>query len=336
MLNLAFTDSVNGGWPVGNVSTLPGKSQAGKTVLILSTFAEACLDDYFRDYRLIYDDVERRNDFDLKRLFPPLIPRLETPSGLLYKDFVKGSEDSGISNTIQDLLHRMMLLKKEGRSFVYVVDSLDSLSSEEELLKNLKKAIESEKGEAAKKLAGSYNVEKAKILGEILRQISGVIADTNSVLIITQQIRQRIGAMPGQDPYTTSGGEAPEFYSHVRPFLTKVGSIKKLKRVIGVQTLAKMKKSSITGKYRDVKFDIYYDMGIDDVGSMVQFLLDEGHWKSGSWITAEEFDIRANGKDELVKAIENGGHERRLKRIVQRKWNEIEEALKLRRKPRYV
>jgi hypothetical protein len=97
-----------------------------------------------------------------------------------------------------------------------------------------------------------------------------------------------------------------------------------------------MDKNSITGKLRDVEFNIYYDMGIDDTGSMVDFLITEGHWKSGAWIDAPDLELRENGRSALVKRIESEYLEPRLKAIVQEVWNGIEESLKLNRKPRYA
>jgi RecA/RadA recombinase len=336
MLNLAMSDSVNGGWPLGRISTLPGQSSAGKTVVVLSSFCEACLDSRFNEYNLFYDDVERRCDFHFNKLFPPLTDRLMTPSGLLYKDLQNHLDESGISTTIQDLRNRMLLLKKEGKPFIYIADSLDSFSSDEELDKELKRALAAAKSpEAANKIAGSFNAEKAKITGQILRMINDLVANTNSVFILTQQLRQRMNPMFGQAKWVTSGGEAPYFYSHVRPYLSKIGSIKDLGCKTGVNTRCSMDKNSVTGKLRDIEFDIYYDMGIDDIGSMVSFLLEQKHWKSGSWIDANDLGMRENGKDKLIRAIEDMGLEQKLKRIAQAVWNKREEMLQLGRKSRY-
>ena len=336
MLNLSFSDSVDGGWPIGQINTLPGQSSAGKTILVLSTFAEACINPDFDEYLLIYDDVERRCDFDMSKLFGALNDRLITPSGLLYKDLEGKEDESGISDTIQDLRNRMLMLKKERKPFIYVADSLDSFSTDEELEKEMKRAIAAAKTpEAAKKIAGSFNAEKAKITGQVLRMINGVVKETNSLFILTQQLRQTIGAMPGQSKYNTSGGEAPYFYSHIRPWLTKIAALKDNNIKIGVRSKSRMDKNSVTGKPRDVEFNIYYDLGIDDNASMVDFLIAEKHWTGGGWPEAKEFEIKVNGKDALVREIENQGLEGRMKRIVQKVWNKREEALLLNRKSRY-
>jgi recombination protein RecA len=336
MLNLAMTGHIKKGWPVGRISTMPGQSAAGKTIVVLSTLTEACLDEKFDDYLLIYDDVERRCDFNFAKLFKPLIPRLITPSGMLYKDIETTDDDTGISDTIQHLRNRMLNLRKEGKKFVYIADSLDSFTTDEELEKEMRRAIASAKSdEAAAKIAGSFNAEKAKILGQILRMINKTVADTDSIFILTQQLRQKMNVMPGQSPFTTSGGEAPYYYSHIRPYLSKVASLKKNERKVGVTSRVRMDKNSVTGKLRDIEFNIYYDLGIDDIGSMVDFLLKEKHWKPGAWIDAPELDLRENGRDKLTKKIEELNLEGRLKRVVQKVWNQIEDSLLLNRKSRY-
>ena len=334
MLNLSISDRVDGGWPLGKINTIPGQSTAGKTILALHSLAEAAIDPRFDDYELIHDDTERRNDFDLKKMFPPLLNRLVTPTGVLYKDLASVDiEESGITTTIQELQARILSKNKKGQKFIWVVDSLDAITTEEEIKKEMERARNLEKGKENK--TGTYAMEKAKAIHRILRTVNDRIQENGSLLLICQQLRQKINPSFGEKHWYTNGGEGPYYYSHSRPFLKKGSAIKVLGRTIGRETKVDMDKNSVTGKIRSISFDIYYDLGIDDVGSMVQFLLTEKHWKSGSWIEAPELKLRENGKAKLVKAIEDRNLERRLKRIVQKKWNEIEEELKLNRKSRY-
>ena len=328
-----MSGTIRGGWPLGNINTMPGASAAGKTIEVLTLFSEAAIDKRFNSYKLIYDDVERRCDFNMKKLFEPLLPRLITPSGKFYKD-LKGKEDeSGISDTIQDLRNTMLRLKKDGEPFIYVADSLDSFTTNEELEKEMRRMLAAAKSkEAADKIAGSFNAEKAKILGQILRMINGVVKETNSMFLLTQQLRQRMKCLPGQSPWVTSGGEAPYYYSQIRAFLIKKTVHKDRKRKIGVRTLCRMDKNSVTGKLRDVEFDIYSDIGIDDTGSMVAFLLSEGHWKSGSWITVKELGLKENGRTALIERIEKEDLEGEVRKIVTRVWQDIEDSIDMSKK----
>lgn len=336
MLNLAMSDNVNGGWPKGKISTCPGQSGAGKTFVVLSSFTEACIDPAFDEYDLIFNDIERRLGFDLKKLFPPVLDRLVTPNGMFYKDIEGQEEKSGISNTIEQVEISISQLIKSGKKFVYVVDSLDALSTDEEAEKEMLRAIAAAKSkEAADKILQAHAARKAGVIHRVLRNIKGAIADTGSILIITQQLKQKQGAMTFERKWVTTGGEGPYFYSTVRPYISKGPIIKDLGCQVGITSKVMMDKNSVTGKLRDIEFDIYYDMGIDDVGSMVSFLLDQKYWKAGAWIDVEEFGLRENGKNKLVRKIEELNLEGKLKRIVQQVWDEREEKLQLGRKSRY-
>lgn len=336
MLNLAMSDNINGGWPLGNINTMPGKSAAGKTVVVLSTFSEACIVPRFDGYDLIYDEVERRCDFNFQKLFPPLLDRLITPNGTKYRDLPQNMNNSGISNTIEDVEISIMTRIKSKKPFIYVVDSLDSLSTDEEEEKEMLRAIAAAKSkEAADKISQAHAARKAGVIHRVLRNANAGIANTNSMILFTQQLKQKIDAKPFERKWTTNGGEGPFFYSQVRPFLTRVGTKKDLGCEIGVETEVIMDKNSVTGKLRNIEFTIYYDLGIDDIDSMVGFLLDTKHWQSGSWIEAPEFNLKENGRDKLVRKIEQENLERGLKRIVQTAWDKREEKLKLDRKPRY-
>ena len=334
MLNLAISDKVNGGWPLGKINTAPGESTAGKTIAALHALTEAAIDPRFDEYELIHDDTERRMDFNLEKMFPPLVDRLITPSGILYKDLMGVDiDETGLTHTIQQLQARILTKLKKGTKFIWVVDSLDSITTDEEIAKENERAVDLEKGKESK--TGTYAMDKAKSVHRILRTINDGISENKCMLLITQQLKQKIGATKYEKQWSTNGGEGPYFYSHVRPFFKKGAQIKKLDRLIGRTTRVALDKNSVTGKIRNVEFDIYYDLGIDDVGSMVSFLIKEKHWKGGSWIDVPELDLRENGKDKLIRAIEEHGYEKKLKRIVQKKWNQIEESLQLNRKSRY-
>src|SRR2546423_5801296 len=69
LLNLACTDHPDLGFFKGAYYYLVGDSVSGKTWLSLSCFAEACCNDAFHDYRLIFDDVEGGALMDIRRYF---------------------------------------------------------------------------------------------------------------------------------------------------------------------------------------------------------------------------------------------------------------------------
>lgn len=326
LLNLACTDMVDGGFPLGRISTLPGASSAGKTTISLHCMAEAAHSPRFDDYELIHDDVEARMDFDIGYLF-----------GRETKERLKAPPLNEFSNTIQNFKANVLHLLNGDKPFIYILDSFDALTSDEELEKEMRKAVAAAKSdEAAQKIAGSYNTEKAKIAGQVLRMVKQGLANTRSAVIIVQQLRQNISAGPFGAKYTTSGGEAPGFYSTVRPFLKKVKTHKEGIVKPGVRTQAAMEKNSVIGKLYTVEFDLYYDMGIDDVGSMVDFLVTEAGWwkKIGRTIDAKELQMQGT-RDRLLRMIEENDAEDALRDVVQKAWTDIAEKTRKNRKRRY-
>lgn len=116
------------------------------------------------------------------------------------------------------------------------------------------------------------------------------------------------------DPYTTSGGKAIAFHSSVRIRLKQMGQIK-LKvegrdEVMGISTRAQVIKNRLGPPLRSVDYDIYFDSGIDDVGSWVKFMKDYGLLKqAGAWYTYTNTDtgeeVKFQSKDFKAKIQED-------------------------------
>lgn len=329
MLNLACTDTPHGAYMLGGLVTIPGASGAGKTLEALTCLAECTYLPRLNDYALIHDDAEERMSFDLAHMFSERVAERVVCPPL------------GRSKTIQQFKANMLTLQNKKLKSIYVLDSLDSLASDEELEKEMRKALAMAKSaEAAKKIAGSYGMEKAKITGEILRIVNNWLKESNSLLLMTQQLRQNVGGGPFDPEYTTSGGEAPYFYSNHQIWMTKGAMIKKRELEIGRTSRAKVVKNSATGKERTVEFNIYNEFGIDDTSSCVDWMMSWGFWKERSrnkvsGIDAAELELFEPSKNDLVRAIEEKGLVRRMQRAVGKAWLEVEESLKQNRRRRY-
>lgn len=328
LLNLACADKTKGAFKPGTMVNIIGDSHAGKTFLALSVLAEACYNDAFSGYDLIYDDAEAANDINIEKMFGSgLAERIISP-GKAEKD----EEGCDIpSSTIQDFQRHVMKSFNRERPFIYVLDSLDSITSVEEQDRFDKVA-------EGKEVKGSYKMEKAKALGELLRNICRKLRSTKSLLIIVSQTRQNINPM-SFSPKTRSGGDALRFYAAIEMWLGLAEKhhkgVEGRKREIGVKTKVRIKKNKLTGKNRDAEFSIYYDYGIDDIGSSINFMVDEGFWtKKGEKINAKDLDILATER-KLISEIERRGMERKLRKAVGRAWMEIEEKMRLGRKPKY-
>jgi len=308
LLNLALCDSIDGGFQRGSIVNIVGDSSSGKTFLAWSVFAELAHTDAFSKYRLIYDEPESALFFQLERLF-----------GSGISDRV---DTSIVSVTIQDWYRNMMSVVESGEPFVYVLDSFDALTSEEEL----------ERKYVGK---GGWKTEKAIASSEMLRQIVSKVSDTESLVVVVSQTRDNIGVAFGEKK-SRSGGRALRFYSSHELWMAVKKHIKRKGRDVGVRTRVRCKKNKVTGKLRDVEFDIIYDYGIDDVGSMVDWLVDEGFWTGGgrARINTQGDFINAT-RDALISHIESVGEEWKLRQIVGACWVEVEKEIRTKRKPRY-
>ncbi len=153
----------------------------------------------------------------------------------------------------------------------------------------------------------------AIVLSKAMRKITQMIGRERVCLIFTNQLREKLGVMFG-DKYTTSGGKAIQFHASCRLRLKAAGQIKAKiqgkEQVIGIKTKAKVVKNRMGPPLREAEFNIYFESGIDDVGSWLQVMKDYKLLKQGgSWytytcdITGEE--IKFLSKDFEDKVLSN-------------------------------
>lgn len=328
LLNLACTDNPFGAFMKGKYYYLVGDSASGKTFLCMTCFAEALLHPRFKDYRFIYDNVEDGMLLNLRKLFNAEVEkRVEAPA----------SDENGASvysATIEDFYYNIDDAVKVGKPFLYVLDSMDGLSSEAAEEKFYEKKEAHRKG---KEVAGSYGDGKAKKNSEYLRKIQKGLRHTGSILIVVSQTRDNLGM--GFEKKTRSGGHALKFYATCEVWTSLKGTIKKnvqkKDRSIGVRVGLKVRKNRTTGWISNVETLIYPSYGIDDIGSCVDYLVSEGWWeKKKTRIKAKEFDIIMT-REKLILHIEQNDLAHKLRKVTGRCWREIKKACALDRPGRY-
>jgi len=336
-LNCACSDNPFGAFAKGSINTVPGKSASGKTALMLTMLAACAQTPGFDDYELVLDDAEEAQEFDLDYLFPSLVGRLKAPR--------YDGELPVYSNTIEDFEGNVLLRCKTGNPFIYVLDSLDTLSSDAELEREYKNALKNAKtGEEKEKIKKSYGTEKARIISQTLRMVNGNIKTGDSALFIIQQTKQNLNKIFKYQPdWITSGGEAPYFYSFHRIFTVSIQShkaeFKGQKHKIGGKTQIEVIKNKLNGKKRVIDIDIFEDLGFDDLAGNIDYLKSVKRIKmNGAYMIFPDIlgDEKMHRAD-LIKYIERENLEHKIQEIVGEEWNEVEEGLRLSdRKRRFV
>ncbi|MBV9690718.1 MAG: recombinase RecA [Ktedonobacteraceae bacterium] len=170
---------------------------------------------------------------------------------------------------------------------VVVIDSVAALAPRAE--------IEGEMGDAHVGL-------QARLMSQALRKLTSGISNSNTAIVFTNQLRDKIGVMFG-NPETTAGGKALKFYASVRIDIRRIDSIKQGQDVVGNRTRARVVKNKVAPPFKSAEFDIMYSEGISREGGLIDLGLEMGLVKkSGAWFTVGDIRLgqgRENAKEFL-------------------------------------
>jgi recombination protein RecA len=140
---------------------------------------------------------------------------------------------------------------------------------------------------------------QARLMSQAMRKLTSAISSSNTSVIFTNQLREKVGVMFG-NPETTSGGKALKFYASVRLDIRRTDSIKQGQEVTGNRTRVRVVKNKVAPPFRVAEFDIMYSEGISREGGLIDMGLEMGIVKkSGAWFTVG--DIRLGQGRENAK-----------------------------------
>ena len=144
---------------------------------------------------------------------------------------------------------------------------------------------------------------QARLMSQALRKLTGAISKSKTVLIFTNQLRQKIGVMFG-NPETTPGGLALKFYSSVRLDIRRIEVLKDAEAAIGSRHRVRVVKNKIAPPLKIAELDIMADKGISRSGGLLDVAVELGLMhKSGSFFN---YDVKplAQGREGAKAYIE--------------------------------
>jgi recombination protein RecA len=262
MLDVAISNRPYGGLPVGRIVEVTGLEQSGKSLVSAHLLAET----QKQGGVAVLIDTETA----VSREFLEAIG--VDVSKLLY---VSADSVEQIFDMTETIIEKVRETSKD-RLVTIVTDSVAAASTTAEMASDYGK--------------DGYATDKAIIISKAMRKITNMIGRQKILLVYTNQLRQKMNAMPFGDPWTTSGGKALAFHASVRLRLKGTGQIKMKvggnDKIVGMKVRAQVVKNRMGPPLRSTDFEIYFDRGIDNYGSWLKVMKDEKVVKqAGAWYT---------------------------------------------------
>ena len=259
-----------GGIPRGRIVEIFGPESSGKTTLCLHVIANA----QKADGIAAFIDAEHALDVQYARKL-----------GVDVDGLLVSQPDTG-----EQALEIAEMLIRSNAVDVVVIDSVAALVPRAE--------IEGEMGDTHVGL-------QARLMSQALRKLTGAVNRSQTSVIFTNQIREKVGVMFG-NPETTSGGRALKFYASVRLDIRRIGAVKDGADVVGNRTRVRVVKNKCSPPFKQAEFDIMYDEGVSHTGLLIDLGAENGVLrKSGAWYSYGDLRLGQGKENARRFLVEN-------------------------------
>lgn len=263
-----------GGLPLGRIVEIYGPESSGKTTLTLHLIAEA----QRRGLVCAFIDAEHALDIAYAKALGV------DPSELLVSQPDCGEQALEIADS----------LARTNAIGLIVVDSVAALIPKAEL-----------EGEMGDQHLGL----QARLMSQAMRKLSGVAAQTNTLMVFINQLRHKIGVTFGS-PEVTTGGNALKYYASVRLDIRRIATLKDGDTAIGTRTRVKVVKNKCAPPFARAEFEISFGRGIDREAEILDRALELGVVsKAGSWFSLGDRRL-GQGRNNVIAWLRENPSER--------------------------
>jgi recombination protein RecA len=263
-----------GGLPRGRIVEIYGPESSGKTTLTLHLIAEA----QRRGLVCAFIDAEHALDIAYAKAL-----------GVDLAELLVSQPDCG-----EQALEIADSLARTNAVGLIVIDSVAALIPKAEL--------EGEMGDHHMGL-------QARLMSQAMRKLSGVAAQTNTLMVFINQLRHKIGVTFGS-PEVTTGGNALKYYASVRLDIRRIATLKDGETPVGSRTRVKVVKNKCAPPFARAEFEITFGRGIDREAEILDRAIELGVvLKAGSWFSLGDRRL-GQGRNNVIAWLRENPSER--------------------------